>query len=217
MRQSIREFVEICARTLPIKGPVYEFGSYQVPGQEELADLRDLFGGFEFVGTDMREGPGVDRVLDLHNIDLPDGVIGTAISMDTLEHVEYPRKAVENLHRVTQTGGIVILSSQMRFRIHNYPSDYWRFTPEGFRSLLKPFEGKFVGHAGREKFPHSVVGIGFKGPAPSLDAFLGEFEAWQGRWDSEDGRIKRPIPVRICRNLGKSAVKRWNRIFGRTE
>ena len=40
----------------------------------------------------MREGPGVVRILDLHGLDVPDNSVGTVIMMDTLEHVEYPRK-----------------------------------------------------------------------------------------------------------------------------
>jgi hypothetical protein len=38
MRESIKEFVKICAETLPIIEPIYEFGSLQVPGQEGFAD-----------------------------------------------------------------------------------------------------------------------------------------------------------------------------------
>lgn len=55
MRESIKEFAKITAETLPNYAPIYEFGSYQVPGQEELANLRPLFPDKEFVGADMRE------------------------------------------------------------------------------------------------------------------------------------------------------------------
>ncbi|MBW1989691.1 MAG: hypothetical protein JRI97_09100 [Deltaproteobacteria bacterium] len=34
---------------------------------------------------------------------------------------------------------------------------------EGFKSLLADFSGAFVGWAGRERHPHTVVGVGFKG------------------------------------------------------
>jgi hypothetical protein len=57
----------------------------------------------------------------------------------------------------------VVLSSVMNFPIHDYPYDYWRFTPEAFKSILKPFSSAFVGFAGTDDFPHTVVGIGFKG------------------------------------------------------
>ena len=65
------DFVSLVADTLPINGPNYEFGALQVPGQEEPLDLRQFFPEMEYVGADMREGPGVDIILNLHNINLP--------------------------------------------------------------------------------------------------------------------------------------------------
>ncbi len=183
MRQSIKDFVSIVADELQIKEPIYEFGSLQVAGQESFADLRPLFPGLEYVGADMREGPGVDKVLNLPNINLPQESVGTVICMDTLEHVEYPRKALEQIHRILKPDGIVVISSVMDFPIHDHPYDYWRFTPEGFKSILKPFNGSFIGFAGEESFPHTVVGIGFKGNCPPLFKFKESYKKWQESLD----------------------------------
>ncbi len=65
--------MRICAKHLPIREPLYEFGAYRVQGTPE-EDLRPLFEGMEYIGSDMREGPGVDQVLDLHDIDLPNNI-----------------------------------------------------------------------------------------------------------------------------------------------
>ena len=43
MRESIKQYVETVAETMPIAEPIYEFGSLQVPGQEGFANLRPLF------------------------------------------------------------------------------------------------------------------------------------------------------------------------------
>jgi SAM-dependent methyltransferase len=163
MRLLIKDFVKICAETLPISQPIYEFGSFQVPEQEGFANLRPFFQGKMYIGADMRNGPGVDVILNLHNIDLPNESVGTVIAMDTLEHAEFPRKALEEIHRILKPDGLVIISSVMYFPIHDYPNDYWRFTPEAFKSLLKPFDLSFVESVGRKTFPHTVVGIGLKG------------------------------------------------------
>jgi hypothetical protein len=163
MRQIILDFVKICATCTPIMEPIYEFGSLQVPGQEDFADLRPQFPGKEFVGADMRQGPGVDVILDLHDIKLDSQSVGTALVLETLEHVEFPRTAVRELWRILKPQGILIMSSLMNFPIHDYPSDYWRFTPEGFKSLLKIFDYALVEYSGRAAFPHTVVGIGVKG------------------------------------------------------
>ena len=183
MRKLIRQFVKICAETLPVSEPIYEFGALQVSGQKGIEDLRPLFLGKKYFGADMRPGPGVDLVLNLHNINLPSESAGTVILMDTLEHVEYPRKAIEEVYRILKPNGILITSSVMNFPIHDYPSDYWRFTPEAFRSLLKPFTSCFVEYAGENVFPHTIVGIGFKKDKPSdMNEFTTKIDEWKRHW-----------------------------------
>src|SRR3989337_2282729 len=110
MRESIKQFVTITATSLPLQEPIYEFGALQVPGQEEFADLRTIFPRCDYVGADMREGPGVDRVLDLHSIDLPSESVGTVLCLDTLEHVEYPHQALREIHRIlSPTRGAAVI------------------------------------------------------------------------------------------------------------
>jgi hypothetical protein len=66
MRPHLREFLELCARTLVCPEPIVEIGAFQVAGQEAIADLRPLFPGRHYIGCDMRRGPGVDRIEDVH-------------------------------------------------------------------------------------------------------------------------------------------------------
>jgi len=181
MRESIKQFVNICAKSLPIIEPIYEFGSLQVPGQEGFADLRPIFPDMEYVGCDMREGVGVDRLLNLHHIDLPDESVGTVLCLDTLEHVEYPRRGMEEIRRILKSDGLVVISSVMNFPIHDYPNDYWRFTPEAFNSLLQYFNIYYSDFAGDEQFPHTVIGVAFKGDMPEeiLENFQLEIKIWK--------------------------------------
>lgn len=184
MRQSAKDFVGLCARSLPIGEPVFEFGAVQVPGQEGFADVRPLFAGKLFVGSDVRPGVGVDRILDLQQLELMDASVGTALVIDVLEHVEFVRRAVSEVLRVLKPGGVLIVTSTLRFPIHEYPHDYWRFTPDGLRSLLRPFESMVVTAAGGEAFPAVVAGVGCKGvlaagPARTLAEGI---TAWKGAW-----------------------------------
>ena len=188
MRQLIKDFAEVVSETLPIVEPVYEFGSLQVDGQVGFANLRRFFPGKKYVGCDMREGCGVDAELDLHDIDLPPESVGTVLVFDTLEHVEYPRKAMEEIRRILKPDGIAVITSVMQFPIHDYPYDFWRFTPEGFESLLRPFVNVFVGFAGDELFPHTVVGVGAKDRSISFDRFAKEYEEWRVRLSSNPGK-----------------------------
>ena len=223
MRESIRQFVEIVTRTLPLREPVFEFGALQLPGLEGVADLRPFFPGKAFVGCDMREGPGVDRVLNLHSIEEPSNSVGTVICLDTLEHVEFPHKALREIHRVLKPDGITVISSVLDFRIHATPYDYWRFTPDGFRSLLAPFASSFVGYAGVDRFPHTIVGIGFKGCGYSLEKFRVEFQDWKVRWHKPKGdswkdtvnQLIPPILLRLDRRVARLLKKRKQRDHGR--
>jgi SAM-dependent methyltransferase len=177
-REFTYHFVSIVARTLPIHEPIYEFGSYR--GREKYqvyGNMRLLFKGQEFVGCDIREGYGVDKILNLHDIDLPDETAGTVLCLDTLEHVEFCHKAVSEMCRVLKPGGICVIVTVMHWQIHNHPNDYWRFTPAGLESLLKPFEEKYVSYRGKPELPHTVVGIGVKGSIdwqPFLSVWEGE-------------------------------------------
>lgn len=184
MRLLINQYVRICAGALSCPEPIVEFGSFLVPGHENIANLRMYFPNKKYIGADMRPGPGVDRVLDLHQIDLPDESVGTVLMLDTLEHVEYPRRAMDEVRRILKPEGVLILGSVMNFPIHDYPYDYWRFTPEAFRSLLKTFSHAVVVAAGESLFPHTIVGVGFKGRVDGLDlsAFHRDMEAWSRHW-----------------------------------
>ena len=184
MHPRIRQYAEICSKELPVLEPVYEFGALRQPGQEEIANLRPLFKNKEYYGTDIQSGLGVDIVLDLHKLNLPSSSVGTGICLETFEHVEYPREAILEVYRVLHEDGILLLSVPFNIIIHNHPYDYWRYTPDGVRSLLKPFEFVQVGICGDIDFPDSVVAIASKKPIDKecLDIFNGELALWSKRW-----------------------------------
>ncbi len=133
-----------------------------MPGQEELANLRPIFPGKMFIGCDMRNGKGVDRVDNVECLSLIDESVGTVLILDTLEHVENCFKAMDEIYRILKKDGIVVMSSVMDFPIHDYPSDFWRFTPEAFKLLLNKFPIKIIGLQGNPNHPHTVFAIGIK-------------------------------------------------------
>lgn len=165
MRNVVRAFMTDVAEQLPLLEPIVEIGARPAEGQEEITNLRSLFPGREYIGCDIQEGPGVDRIEDVHALTFEDGSVGTVLAADTLEHVSDPIRALEEIHRVLKPGGTVAITSVMFFVIHAHPWDFWRFTPEGFERLLQPFETTLVTGHGWDLMPETVMGVGVKGAA----------------------------------------------------
>jgi SAM-dependent methyltransferase len=162
MHPLVRMFVEDAAAAIELPDPVVEFGALQVePGQD--SDLRPLFAGRPFLGTDFRAGPGVDRVEDLRALTFADGEVGTAICLETLEHCEDPIAAGRELARVVADGGACLASAPMLLGIHGYPSDYFRYTPAGLRCLLGGFDAVWAGGFGDAGHPLWVFAVAVKG------------------------------------------------------
>ncbi len=188
-QQLIYDFVAELARTVELPEPIVEFGSLQVE-DGQANDLRALFAGREFVGTDMRPGAGVDRIEDLRELSLGDGEVGTALCLDTLEHCADPLTACRELHRVVRDGGLCVISSVMFFPVHGYPQDYWRFTPSGMALLLESFDDVWSGGVGHPELPMQVVGVAAKGADARAPRTFESLQQAQREWDRADGRVR---------------------------
>lgn len=78
------------------------------------------------------------NILDLN--DSEDKSFDVVVSDQVLEHVEgEPTQAVDEMLRVTRSGGVVVTTTCFLNPLHYGPKDLWRFSPEGLQQL---FEGK---------------------------------------------------------------------------
>jgi SAM-dependent methyltransferase len=211
MRDHNKTFCRLVAETFECPGPVFEFGSYQVEGQVDYADLRTLFAGKEYVGCDMRPGPGVDRVEDVSAISLANESAGTVLCIETFEHVFEVRRAFDEVFRILRPGGLFVITSPLNFRIHGYPDDYWRMTPNCLRRMLEPYAARLTGYQGYHKFPHSVMGVGLKAPAPAdfterADALVRGYRLWLRHAESS-----LPLAARMRRRFSQLYRSRGER------
>lgn len=102
-------------------------------------DRRSLYQ--DAFGVDMRAGPGVDLVHDLE-LPLPD-VYGKFDHVDcasVLEHVKRPWLLCANIEAVLSPGATVFVTAPFVWRVHGYPSDYWRMTTEALPILFPHVE-----------------------------------------------------------------------------
>jgi SAM-dependent methyltransferase len=81
----------------------------------------------------------VDIVADLCSeaMPLPMATFGAVLCAETLEHVRDPHRALRNLEMAMRGGAWILITTPFAFPVHNYPDDYWRFTPSGLAVLLE--------------------------------------------------------------------------------
>lgn len=120
-------------------------------------------------GIDMLDGEGVDHV---HDLEQPLEGFGQFDHVDlcsVLEHVRRPWLLAANVESLMVEGGTILVSVPFIWRLHAYPHDYWRITPEGLDVLFPSIQWK------EKKF---VVGNRWRKRVPTLNA---NGERWLAR------------------------------------
>jgi SAM-dependent methyltransferase len=166
-------FERICAER-GAGGSVLEIGA--VPSEDSLLCLRSLSAAARKVGVNL-DGPSTYRdftILKANSNDLSffrDGEFDTVLCSAVLEHDLFFWRSLEEMRRVTRTGGLIIigvpgfiesrparwrarigrspfvramfprrseflLASTPVLQVHNYPSDYYRFSPQAVVELF---------------------------------------------------------------------------------
>lgn len=89
------------------------------------------------LGVDMLPGDGVDLVHDLEQ-PLPEscGQFDHIDCVSVLEHVKRPWMLAENLEACLKEKGTILICVPFVWRVHAYPSDYWRMTAEALPVLF---------------------------------------------------------------------------------
>ncbi|MBV9126244.1 MAG: class I SAM-dependent methyltransferase [Planctomycetes bacterium] len=168
MMPFLHGLVRAVAESFDLPGPILEIGSYQVAGQEGITNLRPLFPGRAYLGVDMRPGPGVDQVADVEQLPLANNSVGTVLALSTFEHVPHFWRGFEEIERVLHPDGVLLVSCPFYFRIHNFPGDYWRFTPQALDLMLENYPNRILGWHGPRKRPINVWSVAFREERPAV-------------------------------------------------
>jgi SAM-dependent methyltransferase len=92
------------------------------------------------VGLDIRHGIGVRIIGDAQALGIRDASFPSILCTEVLEHLPEPQRAIDEMYRVLEPGGTLLLTTRFLFPIHDAPHDYFRFTKYGLRHLLRRFE-----------------------------------------------------------------------------
>jgi len=117
---------------------VLDVGSYNINGS--VKDILSPASYVNFTGIDMRPGPGVDLVLNGHELDtLGYECFDLITCCETLEHDDMFWLTVANMRdALKHRGWMLVTVPGISFTKHDFPHDYYRFTEE---AVAKMFEG----------------------------------------------------------------------------
>ena len=87
-------------------GRILEIGSYNVNGS--VRTLLNTSG--EYIGVDLKEGPGVDAISYGHEVAYDDAYFDVTLSGECFEHDPYWRETFMNMVRMTRPGGLVVFT-----------------------------------------------------------------------------------------------------------
>ena len=163
MTRKVREWVENFVKANGPFKKVLEVGSLDVNG-----NVRDLFVE-EYIGTDMREGPNVDKAINGHDLlkHFNPESFDCVLCLETLEHDNFFWITVDNMRQLVKPGGwMVITVPSLNHPRHDHPHDYWRFFGTAMESLFAGFEEVHIeeqNYAGQSlDLPDAVLAYGRK-------------------------------------------------------
>ena len=161
----LRSFIQ----TFRYGEPIVEIGSLVVHDSAKAFNVKSFFPEKLFFGVDLQRGFGVDIMGDIGELPCLPHSIGTLLCFDTIEHVWDVHAAFREIYRVLKKDGVAIITSVFNFKIHQYPHDFWRFTPETLDRFTKAFPYKIFGYQGYRKRPRHVFVIVFGEKYPFQD------------------------------------------------
>jgi SAM-dependent methyltransferase len=116
-------------------GHVLDVGAGAQPYRRYLAT------GCSYVSMDISHNTGADIVGSVLEIPQDDDVFDGIICTEVIEHVNDPKGAIVELHRVSRSGAFLYLTAPMSWGLHYEPYDYFRYTKYGLTAILE--EGGF--------------------------------------------------------------------------
>ncbi len=124
------------ARAAPLR--ILDVGAASIAG---AVTYRELFATehWTYVGLDTGPAPNVDLVTNdpYHWQDVADASVDVVISGQAFEHIEWPWLTIMEISRVLKPAGLCAITAPSSGHVHRYPTDCWRYYPDGFPALAK--------------------------------------------------------------------------------
>lgn len=171
-------FMQAVKESFDLKPNYIELGSRVITDQKHLSARKVFKGDFnkseEYIGVDYLEGEGVDSIGDVRDLPFENDSINTVIAMNLFEHVEESWLAFEEIKRVLNKNGVVIIATPFSYEIHGCPEDYYRYTPSLYLNVFRNFKTRITLTVGYKMRPKMVYFIG-----GNADTLVNDFDKFE--------------------------------------
>ena len=131
-----REMEENVSNHLPHSGKqliVLDYGCGNMPYRPLFEKLGALYVGADMPGNSLAE----INIKSNGYVEYPSNACDVVVSTQVLEHVNDPTTYLAECYRLLRPGGRLILSTHGYWWYHPDPADYWRWTGQGLRRILR--------------------------------------------------------------------------------
>ncbi len=97
------------------------------------------------VNIDFYPFDNVDIVSDIVCLPFDNNSVDVIINEAVLEHVKNPKAIVKEMHRILKHDGLIYVTVPFMASFHSSPNDYYRWSKQGIRELLKDFKEEEIG------------------------------------------------------------------------
>lgn len=117
-----------------LRGRVLEIGNGRTGRRGRFQPPFENAESWTYLDLDLGRLPHIRAMAE--QLPLRDAAFDTVLCLEVLEYVTYPLAALQEIRRVLNCGGKLILATPFLHRA-DAPHDYWRFTEHGLCFLLK--------------------------------------------------------------------------------
>jgi len=99
----------------------------------------------DVINVDFYPFTNVHIVADIVNLPFQDNSVDVIINEAVLEHVKNPQALTKEMYRILKPGGLIYITTVFVASFHSSPNDYYRWSKQGIRELLKDFKEEEIG------------------------------------------------------------------------
>ena len=135
-RWYVTRFVESVAKNLSRGSSILDAGAGE-------SVYKKVFSHCNYKAIDLAVGEsrwnyaGLDYIGSLHEMPIDDETFDAVLCTQVLEHLEWPRESVKEMHRVLKPGGRLYMTVPMAQDEHQVPYDFFRYTSYGIESICR--------------------------------------------------------------------------------